>query len=156
MNILDWAKRWEVSPQALRELATLSQFVPLTPKADDMSESAVQARVRLEAARAHIHAWRNNVGGFIDARGIPVRYGLGNDSKRFNEVCKSADLIGIKPRLIEPADVGHIIGQFWSRECKRSDWKFKDTPEERAQVAWAAIINASGGDAAIVTSTGSV
>ena len=49
-----------------------------------LARAAVQAAVRLEAARMGILLFRNNVGALIDVRGIPVRYGLANESTQIN------------------------------------------------------------------------
>lgn len=112
------------------------------------SEAAVQAQVRLEAARKGLRLWRNNVGVLTDERGVPVRYGLANDSKQLNSVVKSGDLIGWRPVLITPAHLGITIAQFVSRECKRVGWTYKGDAREQAQLRWAEMIIADGGDAA--------
>jgi hypothetical protein len=52
--------------------------------------------------------------------------------------------------------VGSTIGQFVSRECKHSEWKLKDDAHCRAQIAWRDFIKKQGGDAMIVTGTGSL
>jgi hypothetical protein len=118
-----------------------------------MLESEVQARVRLEAARRGWNLWRNNVGVLMDSRGVPVRYGLANDSKAVNANVKSGDLIGIRPVLITPQHVGHYIGQFVSVECKRDGWRASATDEhEAAQMRWAQIVLLAGGHAVFATS----
>lgn len=155
ISLTEWAVKWGVPPEALRELAAVSHEMD---GSKHTSESAVQANVRLKATSHHIHAWRNNVGaGWV--RGSPhnsgeasfMRWGLANDSKLLNAKLKSADLIGIKPRLILPSDVGSILGQFWSRECKPAKWRYTGTEREVAQLRWVTLINASGGDAAFTT-----
>lgn len=88
--------------------------------------------------------WRNNVGALLDKRGIPVRYGLANDSKEMNARVKSADLIGVRPRVVTSADVGTTIGQFVSIECKRPGWKWTGDAHELAQLNWASLIMAAG------------
>lgn len=115
-----------------------------------MNEASIQSLVRLEAARRGWQLWRNNVGVLLDAKGRPVRYGLANDSKQVNANIKSADLIGIRPVLITPDMVGKVIGQFVSRECKESHWKYnpRDT-RDVAQGRWAALVNSLGGDAKV-------
>ena len=121
------------------------------------SEALVQSKLRLEAAGTGLRLWRNNVGVLRDKAGTPIRYGLANDSKALNEKLKSGDLIGWRRRLVTPADVGHVIAQFVSRECKPQGW----TPagpgnvglyaHEQAQQRWIDIINADGGDASFYT-----
>jgi hypothetical protein len=110
------------------------------------TESEVQANVRLLASILGWRLWRNNLGVLKDARGIPIRYGLANDSRVVNKRVKSGDLIGIRPVLITQEMVGTVIGQFTSVECKREGWKFNpnDTHEE-AQARWAQIVNELGG-----------
>ena len=80
-----------------------------------------------------------------------MRFGLANDSPQVNKVVKSADLIGIKPRVIHQHDVGVLIGQFVSLECKHSTWKYRGDEHEQAQAAWAALITSLGGIARFVT-----
>lgn len=81
--------------------------------------------------------FRNIVGvSCLDANGRPVRYGLANESPDQNKVIKSADLIGIRPVLIEPRHVGHTIGQFVSREVKKGGWVYTGKGREAAQMAW--------------------
>lgn len=149
-DLITWALRWGVSPDALRELEQM-----VTPPAPDtatpLSESAVQNLVRLEAAAHGTILWRNNVGACIDERGNQIRYGLANDSKKVNASLKSSDLIGIKPVLIEPRHVGHRIGQFVAREVKHSNWRYTGNPRERAQRVFIDLVLAYGGDAAFTT-----
>ena len=122
-----------------------------------MSESAAQVLVRLEAARKGVTLWRNNVGVLLDKRGVPVRYGLANDSSAVNSQFKSADLIGIRPLLITPAHVGLVVGQFVSREIKAPGWRFSpNDPREAAQLRWAELVLSLGGDAAFATGEGSI
>lgn len=121
-----------------------------------MSEAAVQALVRLEAAGRGVMLWRNNVGVLLDATGRPVRYGLANDSKALNTALKSGDLIGWRAVTITPDMVGKTIAQFVSRECKPGDWKYRGDAHEKAQKAWTDIINRDGGDACFVTGLGTL
>lgn len=129
---------------------------------DTTSEAYVQSLVRLEAPAKNVKLWRNNVGVLLDRNGRPVRYGLANDSEKLNRVIKSGDLIGWRPRLITLDDVGRIIAQFVSRECKPVGWRPAPvgTSErylhEEAQRAWAGLINADGGDAAFATGEGTL
>ena len=157
--VYQWAIRHGVSMPALQELAGLfgmhgERFLPSAVKGT--SEAAVQAAVRLEAARKGVRLFRNNVGVLMDATGRPVRYGLANESKQVNDVCKSADLIGWRPVLIGPQHVGQIIGQFVSRECKRPGWHYTGNEHEQAQLAWAQLVAAGGGDAAFCAGEGTL
>ena len=153
MIIEQWAKLWGVSDDALRHLySMIYQCTPnpvVNADGNQGSESFVQSQVRLALSYAGGRAWRNNVGALIDERGIPVRYGLANDTKAMNKVCKSSDLIGIKPIIITDDMVGLKIGQFWARECKHAGWKpGADKKRETAQMNFINLVNAMGGDAA--------
>lgn len=157
--ITQWAIRNHVSAQALQELQAIfgmngGHELPAAIKGT--SEAAVQAAVRLEAARKGLRLWRNNVGALIDARGVPVRYGLANDSKQLNAVIKSADLIGWRPLVIEPQHVGQVVAQFLSREVKAVGWHYTGDKHEQAQLAWAQLVTAGGGDAAFCTGEGTL
>lgn len=117
-----------------------------------MLEAAIQSRVRLEASRQGWHLWRNNVGVLLDSRGVPVRYGLANDSKAVNTSVKSGDLIGIRPLAITLEMVGGVVGQFVSVECKRPGWKHNpNDAHEQAQMRWAEIVLLAGGHAIFTT-----
>ena len=161
--VIQWAIRNRVSEQALSELrgifgtvdAPFGGAYPVGP-IEATSEAAVQAQVRLEAARKGLKLWRNNVGVLTEERGVPVRYGLANDSKRLNRSIKSGDLIGWRPVLITPAHVGSMIAQFVSRECKRPDWKYSGDDHEKAQLRWAEAVTADGGDAAFCNGEGTL
>lgn len=155
MNLHEWAARWGLPEQALTELAMLTVHQSDPEGYEQKTEAFSQSQVRLEAPHFGAYLWRNNVGaGKIETGGF-MRWGLANDSKQLNEKLKSGDLIGGRRRLITNAMVGQTILQFTSRECKRPSWKYTGTPEEIAQVAWATLINAQGGDAKIVTGPGS-
>ena len=119
------------------------------------NEATVQSLVRLEAARRGWKLFRNNVGVLMDSRGVPVRYGLANDSKQVNAAVKSGDLIGIRPVTITQGMVGSVLGQFVSIECKRAGWKPSPNDEhEKAQMRWAELVLLAGGHA--VFSTGAL
>jgi hypothetical protein len=155
MTLVEWATKWGVSIDALRDLATSTCYIP--PTVDDGSESRQQSLVRLEAAkRRNVYLFRNNVGACTTDTGSFVRYGLANDTPAMNAAVKSADLIGFRSKLIVQADVGTVVAQFVSREVKHATWHWRNSPEEQAQLKWAALINTHGGDAAIVTGPGSL
>lgn len=157
MNRVEWCRKWHVPIEALDELFDELLFIPDTaPNTTPLSEAGVASRVRLEASKKRIHLWRNNVGAGKLDNGSFIRWGLANDSKQLNDVLKSADWVGVKPRTITHADVGSVIGQFISREIKRSNWKFSGSIEEVAQMRWALLVNSCGGDAKIVTDIGSL
>jgi len=153
-QLFDWARRWGVPEQAIPELATLlgtSDLPPIAPPPPPSArEGWVQGQVRMRAPYVGMHLWRNNVGALKDERGVPVRYGLANDSKQLNDRIKSGDLIGIRRVTITPAMVGHVIGQFVSRECKAPGWRYTGTPREKAQLAWASLVQLNGGDAGFI------
>lgn len=155
MNIAEWAYRWQVPPAALEELCNATVY---TPEGEHpvKSEARIQSEVRLEAPREGVYLFRNNVGAGKLETGQFMRWGLANDSTALNTALKSADLIGIRKVLITADLVGSHIGQFISREIKKSNWKFTGTVEEHAQLKWATLINAQGGDAQIVTGVGSL
>lgn len=95
-----------------------------------MRENAVSSQIRLFAAQNGIELWRNNSGGFYDQTGRFVRYGLGSFLPQHN--CASSDLIGIRPVLITPDLVGHVLGVFTAVETKRSDWKYSPSDKHTA------------------------
>lgn len=153
----EWAKRWGVNYQALQDLRNTlgmdgGHIMPISGN----SEMAIQAAVRLEAAQKGIRLWRNNVGVLKDARGVPIRYGLANDSHAVNAKFKSADLIGIRPVLVQQGHVGNIIGQFVSREIKKPGWAYRGDAREEAQLRWAHMVLALGGDAGFATGEGTL
>ena len=157
--VYQWAVRHGVDMAALQELQAIfgmhgGHDLPATVKGT--SEAAVQAAVRLEAARKGVRLFRNNVGALIDSRGVPVRYGLANESKQVNEVMKSADLIGWRPVVIGPQHVGQCLALFVSREVKAVGWHYTGADREPAQLAWAQLVTAGGGDAAFCTGVGTL
>lgn len=153
-HLYDWARRWGVPAEAIPELLGamgLGAPEPITPPPPAAAREAwVQGQVRLRAALAGMHLWRNNVGALKDERGVPVRYGLANDTAALNARLKSGDLIGWRRVMIQPQHVGCILAQFVSRECKAPGWEYKGTPREKAQLAWATLVQSNGGDAGFI------
>lgn len=164
MNLHDWFMRNQGRPLdllAFRELQiTLGTYTPpLFPHEvpeSGKSEAWVQSVVRLEANHKGVKLFRNNSGALEDKGGRLVRFGLGNDSAAINKVLKSADLIGFRPVVILPQHVGHTLAQFVSREVKAPGWQYTGADREPAQLAWANLVNAHGGDASFVTGEGSL
>lgn len=160
MQLDQWAAKHNVSAEALAELKQL--FVQPAPDAKPTtlplsSEAAVQQVIRLEAAPKGIRIWRNNVGVLKDERGVPVRFGLCNDSKKINEQIKSSDLIGIRPVLIQPHMVGMTIGQFVAREVKAPNWKLLSGDKRaQAQLRFIQLVQSLGGDACFATGGGTL
>lgn len=159
MTLDDWASHWAIPPAALLELRRQVlglDGAPVSAAEEGASESAAQAAVVLEASRKGIYLWRNNVGVLPDETGRPVRYGLANVSAAQNKVLKSADLIGVRPRVVRAEHVGQTWGIFTSREIKRPGWHYTGTGREPAQLAWANLILACGGDAGFATGRGTL
>lgn len=150
MVIYQWARDHNIPYAALQDLlrrfGALDGLHPTAPQYGE-SETAVQGALRLNASKTGCRLFRNNVGAGKLESGSYVRWGLANESKQMNKAIKSHDLIGIRPVLITPEHVGLIIGQFLSREAKHADWRYTGTAHERAQLAWAELINSLGGDA---------
>lgn len=158
-NLADWAARHGVSAAALDELRMMAGAQLLPPPPPDpknTSEAYAQSLVRLEAPLKACFLTRNNVGAVKDERGVPVRFGLCNETKAQNDQLKSGDLIGWRRVIITPAHVGRTIAQFLSREIKPQGWKFTGQGREAAQEAWANFVNSQGGDAAFTTGPGSL
>lgn len=145
----DWARRWGVPPEALAELRHRLAPTPHATKGE--RESDAVSRIRLAASEAGWILFRNNVGACYDATGRFIRYGLANDSAQLNKSLKSADLVGLRPVVIDPTHLGRTLGQFVALECKRPGWTFRGTERERAQERFLALVAAHGGHARFTT-----
>lgn len=156
VEIAAWARRHHVGLDALGELAAIlgaSALPPPTTSTD--SEARVQSLVRLAAPSRGMMLFRNNVGVLTNERGVPVRYGLANDSKALNANLKSSDLIGWRTLTITPEMVGKGVAQFVSIECKEASWRRRAGDEhEAAQERWLTLVNSHGGYGKFVTSAG--
>jgi hypothetical protein len=148
MNDLhEWAQRHAVSPAALAELANVLGAAAQPANTGTGSEGRVQSLVRLAAPGHAMRLFRNNVGALLDSRGVPVRYGLANDTPALNRRLKSSDLIGWRR-----VDIGgRTIAQFVALECKQEGWKYRGDEHEQAQQRWLALVAADGGHARFVT-----
>lgn len=164
-TIYDWAVEFNISPHAVEALVERlgGNSTPNVTGKEPLSEAGVQSRLRLKAAEAGVHLWRNNVGAtkarethecprcqhrFIVER-PPLRYGLANDSSALNDVLKSSDLIGITPRVVTPADVGKTLGIFTAYEVKHGGWVYSGTDDHiQAQLNFLLLVSRLGGIAA--------
>lgn len=158
MNLEQWAIKWGVSYEAIQDLRKQFGAIntdPVSPVRGN-SEAAVQNEIRLEASKAGLRLWRNNVGAIKDERGVPVRYGLCNDNAQLNASLKSSDLIGIRPVLIQPHHVGTVIGQFVAREVKAPTWRYTATTREMAQLRFLELVTSLGGDACFANGVGTI
>ena len=143
-----WAARHGLPSVAVAELSfLLGTGLDSTSPVADKGEAWVQSLVRLEAPKYDAILWRNNVGVLRDKTGRPVRYGLANDSPDVNAQFKSGDLIGVRRLVVTPTMVGSIVGQFISRECKHTGWRWPGDAHEKAQFNWLRLVSSYGGDA---------
>lgn len=81
-----------------------------------MNENSIQRMIMLLVASKGITIFRNNVGQAIWPNGSRTSYGLHRGA---------SDLIGWRPLLIRPADVGKTVAQFVAIECKAEKQKAK-------------------------------
>lgn len=156
-----WAIKHHVGFDALAELRQMYGHQPeleseVVPLSRGKGETFVQSQVRLAAPAQGIVLYRNNVGAIKDERGVPVRYGLANDTAALNKVVKSADLIGYRTVWVRNMETGEPmqIAQFVSVECKKPEWDGYNPSDEheRAQQRWLEMINAAGGFAVFANS----
>ena len=150
--LIAWAQRWQLPAPCLTDLlATLGAGVPAPPPptpGPERSEAGIQSERVLRAARLGGILWRNNSGALPDARGVPVRFGLGNISPEVNKVMKSSDLIGITPVTCR---CGQMYGVFTAEEIKAPDWKYRETDDRsRAQFNYIKKVISLGGIARFV------
>ena len=157
----EWAFRY---PEAAQELTQVTTECKQHEAAGD-DESWAQQNARFVIARAGGMSWRNNVGatpakveyrcpkcshhGYVNQR--IVRYGLCNDSAQLNAQFKSADLIGVVPRLITQQMVGSTIGQFLAVEVKKPGWSYKGKGREVQQQSYLSLVASKGGIAQFST-----
>lgn len=155
-DIFQWAARHGLSNAALAELTAIldPSVMERAPAGDMKTEAGVQTSISIEAPNIAGAMWRNNSGVLMDERGIPVRFGLGNTSKKLNERWKSSDLIGITPVRITEAMVGRVVGVFTAAEVKEPGWKKPRNARERGQEAFIQTVRSKGGIAGFVQSVG--
>lgn len=147
-RLADWARRHGVGQQAFAELVELVGVTPPVIVQNEAhvaaAEAGVQACVRLDVDLWGGAVWRNNSGVAREIRNDgeirPVRYGLGNDSKRLNDVFKSSDLIGLVKG-----------GRFLAVDAKPRGWRYMGKQREKAQLAFHQRVREIGGLACFAT-----
>lgn len=140
-----WQARHPVAAAELQAILT-----PETPSVSGSSEARVQSETRLAAVK-YGALWRNNAGAYSDDTGRQIRYGLGNDSKKFWENWRSGDLVGITRIAVQPHHVGRTFGVFTMAEVKEAGWKKPKDARERAQMNCLRNVAMLGGIAGFVT-----
>lgn len=149
---LAWAARHPAAAADLHAMLRAADELATTDSPKQGSEAAVQNAVLLECSRRGWGVWRNNKGVLPDARGVPVRFGLANNTPAVGKALRSSDLIACIPTLIGPEHLGIVLGRFGAPEIKRADWTWSGTEHERGQLAWAERVRSLGGWAGFVTS----
>lgn len=144
-TLIEWQRKHGITADALADLVAIVGL-DVEPSEDATGEHKVQDDARLLASQMGWRLFRNNKGVLPDARGVPVRFGLCNETDALGKRLRSSDLIGIRPVVITPDMVGSTIGQFVAREIKKAGWKYKGTEHEEAQLRFGEIIIGLGGD----------
>jgi hypothetical protein len=106
--------------------------------------------VRERASDWRIRLFRNNSGALPNPdTGIPVRFGLGNESKESNKELKSGDLVGWTPVVITQEMVGKTVPVFTNIEAKPAGFKHRDvypkSMREYGQNNWNVLVVNAGG-----------
>jgi hypothetical protein len=123
---------------------------------DPENETELGQLIQIEASKYNITLFRNNSGALKNPTGHPVRFGLGNTSKKINEIRKSSDYIGVTELLITPEMVGNTVAVFTALEIKETGWEYSGTPREVAQKNFIDLIIKKGGYASFINSVDSV
>lgn len=144
-TLLEWQRKHGITADALADLVAIVGL-DVEPSEDATGEHKVQDDARLLASQMGWRLFRNNKGVLPDARGVPVRFGLCNETAALGKRLRSSDLIGIRPVVITQDMVGSTIGQFVAREIKKAGWKYKGTEHEEAQLRFGEIVIGLGGD----------
>jgi hypothetical protein len=113
-------------------------------------ESRASQEVKLRASSQwQCKLFRNNSGMLYNQDGVPVRYGLGNISRKFNSQVKSSDEIGWTPVLITTDMVGKTMAVFTAFENKTMKFKIRDSyrdgSREAAQLKFINIVKQAHG-----------
>ena len=150
MTLQQWAQRWGVPVQAMSELSLVLQEPVVSQVKGGKSENFVAQQAQLDATKEGCRLWRNNVGMLMNEDGVPVRYGLCNESSKINKKTKSSDFIGATPVVITQAHVGQTLGVFTAIETKKQGWKYSGNDHEKGQLNFLNIVASLGGIAAFI------
>lgn len=144
-TLLEWQRKHGITAEALADLADI---VGLTVEAGetDGGEKSVQDEARLLISKKGGRAFRNNKGVLPDKRGVPVRFGLCNDTPEMGKRLRSSDLISCVPVSITQEMVGTVIGQFTAIEVKKRGWHYTGTEHEQGQLRFGELIIGLGGN----------
>lgn len=144
-TLLEWQRKHGITADALADLVTIVGL-DVEPGDYDQSEKSVQDEARLIISQKGGRAFRNNKGVLKDARGVPVRFGLCNDTEKMGKNLRSSDLICCVPRLITQDMVNTTIGQFWAIEVKNRGWHYTGDEHEQGQLRFGQLIIGLGGE----------
>lgn len=151
----EWASKWGIPADAVADWLS-----GVTPESFNESEQGSESRVGSELRLAAVEygaLWRNNAGAYKDDTGRQVRYGLGNDSKKWWEDWRSGDYVGPTRVKVQPHHVGRTFGVFTMIESKKPNWNPRDLNQksntrERAQLSCLTHVASLGGIAGFATS----
>ena len=143
-TLLEWQRKHGITADALADLVAIVGL-DVEPSEDATGEHKVQDDARLLASKMGWRLFRNNKGVLPDARGVPVRFGLCNETAALGKRLRSSDLIGIRPVVITQDMVGSTIGQFVAIEVKKRGWHYTGTEHEQGQLAFGTLIIGLGG-----------
>ena len=112
-------------------------------------EAKASQEVRLRASDWKSRIYRNNSGVLMNEVGVPVRFGLGNESKKINEQFKTSDFIGWTPVVVTSDMVGKTLAVFTAIEAKPLGFKVKSVypvkSREFAQNKFIELVRSGGG-----------
>ena len=112
-------------------------------------EAKASQSVRLRATAWGARVFRNNSGVLLNEVGVPVRFGVGNESKEINKKMKTGDFIGWTPITITQDMVGKQVAVFTNIEAKAVGFKHRKTypagSRENGQQNFNNIVNLANG-----------
>ena len=120
-------------------------------------EAKATINVRARASEWGMKMFRNNSGMLPNPdTGVPVRFGLGNESAKLNKELKSGDLVGYSEITVTPEMVGKKIAVFTNIEVKSLGFIIKDVynknSREFAQNEFNKLITSANGIAGFASS----